>query len=273
MGDLAGKTLFVTGASRGIGLAIALRAARDGANIAIAAKTVAPHAKLAGTIHTAVQDIEAAGGHALACPVDVRRDDQIEAAVRQTVERFGGIDILVNNASAISLSGARNTAMKSFDLMHQVNTRGTFACARACLPFLDKAPNPHILMLCPPPSIDARWYAPHLAYTLSKMGMSLCVLGLAEELRPAGIAVNGLWPRTLIATAAISNLFGGDDAMRGCRKPDIVADAAHAIFCRRASETTGRFFIDEEVLASEGVTDFGRYAVDPTAPLLPDLFL
>jgi citronellol/citronellal dehydrogenase len=273
MGDLAGKTLFVTGASRGIGLAIALRAARDGANIAIAAKTVAPHPKLAGTIHTAVHDIEAAGGQALACAVDVRHDDQIEAAVRQTVDRFGGIDVLVNNASAISLSDTRTTSLKRFDLMHQVNTRGTFACARACLPFLDKAANPHILMLCPPPSIDARWYAPHLAYTLSKMGMSLCVLGLAEELRPAGIAVNGLWPRTLIATAAIRNLFGDEDAIRGCRKPDIVADAAHAILCRRAAETTGRFFVDEEVLASEGVTDFSRYALDPTAALLPDLFL
>ena len=273
MGDLAGKTLFVTGASRGIGLAIALRAARDGANIAIAAKTVAPHPHLAGTIHTAVQDIEAAGGQALACPVDVRDDAQIEAAVRQTVDRFGGIDILVNNASAIALSGTRTTAMKRFDLMHQVNTRGTFACARACLPFLDKAANPHILMLCPPPSLDARWYAPHLGYTLSKMGMSLCVLGLAEELRAAGIAVNGLWPRTLIATAAISNLFGGEDTIRGCRKPDIVADAAHAIFCRRAGDATGQFFIDEQVLASEGVTDFSRYAVDPTAALLPDLFL
>ncbi len=273
MGDLGGKTLFVTGASRGIGLAIALRAARDGANVAIAAKTVAPHPKLSGTIHTAVQEIESAGGRALACPVDVRDDAQIEAAVRQTIERFGGIDVLVNNASAISLSGTRDTSMRRFDLMHQVNTRGTFACVRACLPFLEKAPNPHILMIAPPPSIDPKWYGPHLAYTLSKMGMSLCVLGLAEELRSAGIAVNGLWPRTLIATAAIRNLFGGDDAIRGCRKPEIVADAAHAIFLRRARDTTGRFFIDEEVLASEGVTDFGPYAVAPDAALLPDLFL
>jgi citronellol/citronellal dehydrogenase len=220
-----------------------------------------------------VQEIESAGGRGLACPVDVRDDEQIDAAVRQTIDRFGGIDVLVNNASAISLSGTRNTSMRSFDLMHQVNTRGTFACVRACLPFLDKAPNPHILMLCPPPSVDAKWYAPHLAYTLSKMGMSLCVLGLAEELRSAGIAVNGLWPRTLIATAAIRNLFGGDDAIRGCRKPEIVADAAHAILCRRASETTGQFFIDDEVLASEGVTDLDQYALAPNGSLLPDLFL
>jgi citronellol/citronellal dehydrogenase len=273
MGDLGGKTLFVTGASRGIGLAIALRAARDGANVAIAAKTVAPHPKLPGTIHTAVQEIEAAGGRGLACPVDVRDDAQIEAAVRQTVDRFGGIDVLVNNASAIRLSGTRDTSMRNFDLMHQVNTRGTFASVRACLPFLEKAPNPHILMLSPPPSIDPKWYGPHLAYTLSKMGMSLCVLGLAEELRSTGIAVNGLWPRTLIATAAIRNLFGGEDSIRGCRTPEIVANAAHAIFVRPARDTTGRFFIDEEVLASEGVTDFARYALVPDAPLLPDLFL
>jgi len=273
MSDLRGKTLFVTGASRGIGLAIALRAARDGANIAIAAKTVAPHPRLPGTIHTAVEEIEAAGGHGLACAVDIRDDAQIDAAVRQTIDRFGGIDILVNNASAISLSGTRNTAMRTFDLMHQINTRGTFACARACLPFLEKAPNPHILMLSPPASVDPKWYGAHLGYTLSKMGMSLCVLGLSEELRETGIAVNALWPRTLIATAAIRNLFGGDDAIRGCRTPDIVADAAHAILCRSARDTTGHFFIDEEVLASEGVTDFDRYAVDPAAALLPDLFL
>jgi len=273
MGDLGGKTLFVTGGSRGIGLAIALRAARDGANVAIAAKTVAPHPKLPGTIHTAVEEIEAAGGHGLACPVDVRDDAQIEAAVRQTIDRFGGIDLLVNNASAIRLSDTRNTPMRSFDLMHEVNTRGTFACARACLPFLEKAANPQVLMISPPLSLDPKWYGPHLAYTLSKMGMSMCVLGLAEELRPTGIAVNALWPRTLIATAAIRNLFGGDDALRGCRTPEIVADAAHAIFCRPARENTGQFLIDEEVLASEGVTDFSRYALAPDGNLVPDLFL
>jgi citronellol/citronellal dehydrogenase len=273
MSDLRGKSLFVTGASRGIGLAIALRAARDGANVTVAAKTAAPHPKLPGTIHTAAAAIEAAGGRAHAVAVDLRDDAQIEAAVRETVERFGGIDVLVNNASAIDLSDTRHTAMKRFDLMHQINTRGSFACARACLPHLEKAANPHVLMLSPPPSLDPKWFAPHLAYTLSKMGMSLCVLGLAEELRVAGVAVNALWPRTLIATAAIRNLFGGDEALRGCRTPEIVADAAHAILLRPARETTGQFFVDEAVLAAEGVTDLGRYAVTPGEPLLPDLFL
>jgi citronellol/citronellal dehydrogenase len=273
MSDLRGKTLFITGASRGIGLAIALRAARDGANVAVAAKTTAPDPRLPGTIHDAAQAIESAGGHALACAVDLRDDAQIEAAVRETVGRFGGIDVLVNNASAISLSNTRSTAMKRFDLMHQVNTRGTFACVRACLPHLEKAENPHILMLSPPPSLDPKWFAPHLGYTLSKMGMSLCVLGLAEELRSARVGVNALWPRTLIATSAIRNLFGGEETIRGCRKPEILADAAHAILVRPAATTTGRFFIDEEVLAAEGVTDFGPYAVAPGAPLLPDLFL
>jgi citronellol/citronellal dehydrogenase len=273
MSDLRGKTLFVTGASRGIGLAIAVRAARDGANVAVAAKTATPHPKLPGTIHTAVEAIEAAGGRGLACVVDVRDEAQIDAAVAATVDKFGGIDVLVNNASAISITGTPATSMSRFDLMHQVNTRASFACVRACLPHLGKAANPHVLMLSPPPSLDPRWFAPHLAYTLSKMGMSLCVLGLAEELRPAGIAVNALWPKTLIATSAIRNLFGGDDTIRGCRTPDIVADAAHAILVRPAAATTGRFFIDEEVLAAEGVTDFSRYAVVPDAPLLPDLFL
>jgi citronellol/citronellal dehydrogenase len=265
--------LFVTGASRGIGLAIALRAARDGANVTVAAKTAHPHPKLPGTIHTAAAAIEAAGGRAHAVAVDLRDDAQIEAAVRETVERFGGIDVLVNNASAIDLSDTRNTAMKRFDLMYQINTRGSFACVRACLPHLEKAANPHVLMLSPPASLDPKWFAPHLAYTLSKMGMSLCVLGLAEELRGAGVAVNALWPRTLIATTAIRNLFGGDATLRGCRTPDIVADAAHAILVRPARETTGQFFVDEDVLVAEGVTDLGRYAVTPGEPLLPDLFL
>jgi citronellol/citronellal dehydrogenase len=273
MGDLRGKTLFITGASRGIGLAIALRAARDGANVCVAAKTTEAHPRLPGTIHSAAAEIEAAGGRALASAVDVRDDAQIEAAVAQTVDRFGGIDILVNNASAISLTGTRDTAMKRFDLMHQVNVRGTFACTRACLPHLDKAANPHVLTLSPPPSLDARWFAPHLAYTLSKMGMSLCVLGLAEELRAAGIAVNALWPRTIIATSAIRNLLGGEEAIRGARTPEIVADAAHAILVRPSREATGRFFIDDEVLAAAGVTDLERYAVAPGTPLLPDLFL
>jgi citronellol/citronellal dehydrogenase len=272
-GDLKGKTLFITGASRGIGLAIALRAARDGANVTVAAKTTEPHAKLPGTIYTAAQEIEAAGGRALACVVDVRDEAQIEAAVRQTVETFGGIDILVNNASAISLTRTPDTTMKRFDLMHQVNTRGTFACSRACLPHLTKAANPHILTLSPPLSIDPRWYGPHLAYTLSKMGMSQCVLGLAEELRDAGIAVNALWPRTVIATSAVRNLLGGEETLRGCRTPDIVADAAHAVLTRPARSTSGQFFIDEDVLRAKGVTDFARYQAKPGEALLPDLFV
>jgi citronellol/citronellal dehydrogenase len=273
MEDLRGKTLFISGASRGIGLAIALRAARDGANVTVAAKTADPHPKLPGTIHTAAREIEAAGGRALACSVDVRDEQQIAEAVRQTVETFGGIDILINNASAISLSDTQHTPMKRFDLMHQVNVRGTFACTQACLPHLSKAANPHVLMLSPPPSLEARWFAPHLAYTLSKMGMSLCVLGLAEELRGAGIAVNALWPRTIIATSAIRNLLGGEDAIRGSRRPEIVADAAHAILTRPSRATTGRFFIDDEVLAEIGVRDLDRYAVVPGAPLLPDPFI
>ncbi|HET6147954.1 MAG TPA: NAD(P)-dependent oxidoreductase [Polyangia bacterium] len=272
-GNLAGKTLFITGASRGIGLAIALRAARDGANVTVAAKTTQAHPKLPGTIHSAAAEIDAAGGHALACAVDVRDDAQIQDAVARTVERFGGIDVLVNNASAISLTGTRDTEMKRFDLMHQVNVRATFACTRACLPHLEKAANPHVLVLSPPLSLEARWFAPHLAYTLTKMGMSLCVLGFAEELRPNGIAVNALWPRTIIATAAIRNLLGGEEAIKGARSPAIVADAAHAILTRPSREATGQFFIDEEVLAAAGVTDLAPYAVVPGAPLLPDLFL
>jgi citronellol/citronellal dehydrogenase len=273
MADLRGKTLFITGASRGIGLAIALRAARDGANVTVAAKTTDAHPKLPGTIHTAAAEIDAAGGHALACAVDVRDERQIQDAVARTVERFGGIDILVNNASAISLTGTRDTEMKRFDLMQQVNARATFACTRACLPYLEKAANPHVLVLSPPLSLQPRWYGTHLAYTLSKMGMSLCVLGLAEEQRAAGIAVNALWPRTIIATSAIRNLLGGDEAIRGARTPAIVADAAHAILTRASRETTGQFFIDDEVLAAEGVTDLSGYAVSPGATLLPDLFL
>jgi len=273
MANLHGKTLFITGASRGIGKAIGLRAARDGANVAIAAKTIAPNPKLPGTIHTAAAEIEAAGGKALALAVDVRFEDQIRAAVEQTVAAFGGIDILVNNASAIFLAGTLETPLKRFDLMHQINTRGTFACAQACIPHLKKAANPHILNLSPPLNLEARWFAPHLAYTMAKYGMSLCVLGMHEELRKDGIAVNALWPRTTIATAAVQNLLGGEAAIRGSRKPEIVADAAHAILTRDSRACTGNFFIDDEVLATAGVTDFERYAVVPGAPLLPDFFL
>lgn len=273
MAALRGKTLFITGASRGIGLAIGLRAARDGANVVIAAKTTAPHPKLPGTIHTAAAEIEAAGGRALACPVDVRDEAQVQAAVANAVATFGGIDVLVNNASAISLSGTVDTPLKRFDLMHQVNTRGTFLCSQAVIPHLRRAPNPHILMLSPPLSLEPRHFGPHLAYSLSKYGMSLCVLGLAEELAPDGIAVNALWPRTLIATTVVQNLLGGDAAMRGARLPTIVADAAHEILTRPSRSRTGRFFIDDEVLREAGITDFSRYAVDPTAALVPDLFL
>jgi len=273
MGNLKGKTLFITGASRGIGKAIGLRAARDGANIVIAAKSVAPNPKLAGTIYTAAEEMEAAGGKALACVVDVRSEDQIRAAVEQAVATFGGIDILVNNASAISLTGTLATPLKRFDLMHQVNTRGTWACSQACLPHLLKSANPHILNLSPPLNLMARWFAPHVAYTMAKYGMSLCVLGMAEEFREQGVAVNALWPRTLIATAAVLNLLGGEEAMRRGRKPEIVADAAHVILGRPSRQCTGNFFVDEEVLASVGVTDLDQYAVAPGHPLIPDFFL
>ena len=273
MTTLAGKTLFITGASRGIGRAIALRAARDGANIVVAAKTSDPHPKLPGTIHEAAAEIEAAGGHALAIQLDIRFEDQIARAVAQAVERFGGIDVLVNNASAIHLSGTVETPMKRYDLMQQVNVRGTFACSQACIPTLARAKNPHILNLSPPPSLDPKWFAPHLAYTIAKLGMSLCVLGMAEELKGQGIAVNALWPRTMIATAAVQNLLGGDAAMAVSRKPEIVADAAHAILTRDSRSFTGRFFIDEEVLREEGVRDFDGYAFSPGAELAPDLFV
>lgn len=272
MADLEGKTLFVTGGSRGIGEAIALRAAADGANVAIAAKSATPHPKLPGTIYTAAAAIEAAGGHALPLEVDIRDEDAVRSAVAKTVAAFGGIDVLINNASAIYLAGTLETPMKRFDLMHQVNARGTFLCSQAAIPHLLDAENPHILNLSPPLDLRAKWFAPHCAYSMAKYGMSLCVLGMAEEFRDRGLAVNALWPRTAIHTAAIV-MLGGLVRPEQTRRPEIVADAAHAILTRPARQATGRFFIDEEVLREEGVTDFDRYAVDPTQELFVDLFV
>ncbi len=270
---LAGRTLFITGASRGIGLAIALRAARDGANVAIAAKTAQPHPKLAGTIHSAAAAVEQAGGRALPLVVDVRDEAQVEEAVVRTVERFGGIDACINNASAIHLGRSEDIDLKRFDLIQQINLRGTFVTSRACIPHLRRSPNPHILALAPPPILRGDWFAPHLPYTLSKYGMSLVMLGLAEELREAGIACNALWPRTLIATAAVEFALGGQAMLRQARSPEIMADAAHALLCRPARDCTGRFLFDDEVLAEEGVRDFERYRNDPCCDLLPDLFV
>ena len=271
--SLKGKTLFISGASRGIGLAIAKRAARDGANIAIAAKSVAENPKIPGTIHTAAAEIEAAGGKALALPCDIRFDDQVEAAMKAAAEAFGGVDILVNNASAIDLRGIEALEMKRVDLMHQINARGTYLCAKMALPFLRKAENPHILTLSPPLDMNPKWFSPNLAYTMAKYGMSLVTLGLARELRKAGIAANSLWPETTIATAAVGNLLGGDAVLKRSRKPEIVADAAHAILTRGARDCTGNFFIDVRVLAAEGVNDLTSYAVDPAAELVLDFFL
>lgn len=271
MSTLAGKTLFITGASRGIGLAIALRAARDGANVAIAAKSSVPNPKLPGTIHDAAAAVEAAGGRALALRCDIREEADVRAAVQATVDAFGGLDILVNNASAIWLRGTLDTPMKRFDLMQQVNARGSFLCAQACLPHLLRAPNPHVLTLAPPPSLEPRWWAPHTGYTLAKMGMSFVTLGLAAEFGPQGVAVNALWPKTVIATDAI-NMIPGVDARR-CRTPAIVADAAHAVLVREARGFHGRFLVDEDVLREAGTSDFDAYAVQPGQPLLPDLFL
>jgi len=277
MSTLAGKTMFVSGASRGIGLAIALRAARDGANVVIAAKTVEPHPKLSGTIHTAAAEIERAGGKALAVAVDIRDEPAVRDAVAEAVSRFGGIDILVNNASAIGLTGTLATPMKRFDLMFGVNVRGTFLCSQACLPHLLEAAaagrNPHILTLSPPLNLRPQWFKDHVAYTIAKYGMSMCVLGMAEEFRTAGIAVNALWPRTVIATAALAMIPGMQGRLENCRKPEILADAAHAILSKPSREATGNFYIDEDVLAREGITDFAPYAVKAGAALLPDIFL
>jgi citronellol/citronellal dehydrogenase len=273
MSDLKNKTLFITGASRGIGLAIALRAARDGANIAIAAKTTEPHPKLPGTIYTAAEEIEQAGGKALPLPVDIRDDDQVAAAVAKSVETFGGIDICVNNASAISLTDVLSTDMKRYDLMQDINARGTFLVSKCCIPHLEKAANPHILMLSPPLRMRPDWFAGHVAYAISKMGMSLCVLGFAEELKDKGIAVNALWPRTTIATAAIANIVGGEEMMKASRTPAIVADAAYSVLTKPSREFTGNFCIDDVVLAEQGETDFGRYRVDPETDLQEDFFV
>ncbi len=271
--SLKGKTLFITGASRGIGLAVALRAARDGANIAIAAKTQTPHPKLPGTIHTAAAEIEAAGGRALALTVDVRDEDAVKDAIERTAAHFGGIDVAVNNASAIALTPVANTDMRRFDLMHQINTRGTFMVSKYAIPHLAKAQNPHILMMSPPLDMAEKWFAPHTAYTMAKFGMSMVVLGLAGELRRQGVAVNALWPRTTIATSAIQNLLGGDEIMRCSRRPDILAEAAYRIFAKPAASFSGQFLIDDTFLAAEGVTDFEPYRVDPQATLMSDFFV
>jgi len=274
--SLQGKTLFITGASRGIGLAIALRAARDGANIAIAAKSDRPHPKLPGTIHTAAAEVEAAGGKALAMQVDIRDENLVADAAKRCADRFGGIDILINNASAISLTGTLETQMKRFDLMFGVNVRGTFVCSQACIPYLKQSAqagrNPHILNLSPPLNMKAQWFAPHVAYTMAKYGMSMCVLGMAQELKPDGIGVNALWPRTIIATAAL-NVIAMADPKLG-RKPEIMADAAHAVLTRDARACTGNFFIDDEVLQAAGIADLDQYAVTPgNKNLLPDFFV
>ncbi|MCB1501169.1 MAG: NAD(P)-dependent oxidoreductase [Bauldia sp.] len=274
MASLSGKTLFITGASRGIGLAIGLRAAREGANVAIAAKTAEAHPKLEGTIHTAAEAIEKAGGKALALACDIRDEAQVAAAAEKAAQTFGGIDICVNNASAISLTPIEKTDPKRFDLMFGVNTRGTFVTTQACLPYLAKADNPHVLMLSPPLDMKPQWFSGHVAYSIAKYGMSLVVLGLAEELKPKGIAVNALWPRSTIATAAIQNILGGDKLMRMSRSPDILADAAHLVFTQPAKSFTGNFLIDDTFLHDVGgITDFERYRLDPSLPLAPDFFV
>ncbi|ENN77891.1 hypothetical protein HUJ04_007877 [Dendroctonus ponderosae] len=273
-GKLAGQTIFITGASRGIGKAIALKAAKDGANVVIAAKTATPHPKLPGTIYTAAEEVEKAGGKSLPCVVDIRDEVQVRKAVEEAVQKFGGIDILVNNASAISLTRTPDTDMKRYDLMHNVNTRGTFLVSKECLPYLKKSKNPHILNLSPPLNMQPHWFQNHVAYTMAKYGMSMCVLGMHEEFRPLGIAVNALWPRTAIHTAAME-MLGGKEAARQCRKPEICADAAYVILTKDSKTTTGNFFIDDEVLKAAGVKDLTQYACDPTNAnnLMPDFFL
>ena len=271
--SLKGKTLFITGASRGIGLAIARRAAKDGANIVVAAKTTEPHPKLPGTIFTAAEEIEAAGGKALPVQVDIRDEANVQAAIDKTLETFGGIDICINNASAIALTDTPNTPMKRYDLMHSINARGTFMTSKLCLPHLLKADNPHILNISPPLNMEPRWFGPHVAYTMAKYGMSLCVLGMAEEFKGRGVAVNALWPKTTIATSAVRNLMGGEEICKQSRKPDIMADAAHHILTQDSKALTGKFLVDEDVLRESGMTDFESYSVVPGATLLPDFFL
>jgi citronellol/citronellal dehydrogenase len=271
--SLKGKTLFITGASRGIGLAIALRAARDGANIAIAAKSDTAHKYLAGTIHSAAAELAAAGGQALPMKVDIRDQMAVEDAVAQTVATFGGIDICVNNASAISLTGTLQTDMRRFDLMHAINTRGTYLVSRACLPHLLKAENPHVLNLSPPLDMSPMWFGNHVAYTMAKFGMSMCVLGMAEEFKGQGVAFNALWPRTAIATAAMEFAITGPEGLKGCRTVDILSDAAYEIFTRPARDCSGNFFIDDVLLYEAGVRDFDKYRVDPTQHLVPDFFV
>jgi citronellol/citronellal dehydrogenase len=273
MATLKNKTLFITGASRGIGLAIGLRAARDGANVVVAAKTTEPHPKLEGTIYSAAEAIEKAGGKALPVVLDVREEESVKAAMAKTIETFGGIDIVVNNASAINLAPTDKVEMKRYDLMNGINTRGTFMVSKFAIPHLEKAANPHILMLSPPLDMSEKWFSPHLAYSIAKYGMSLCVLGLAGELRRKGIAVNALWPRTTIATAAVNNLLGGDALMKASRTPEILADAAHMIFTTPSKELTGQFLIDDTFMHGRGVTDFDKYRADPTQDLAPDFFV
>jgi citronellol/citronellal dehydrogenase len=265
--------MLITGASRGIGKAIAMRAARDGANIVVAAKTTEPHPRLPGTIHSAVTEIEAAGGHGLACCTDIRFEDQVEAAVEAAIEEFGAIDIVVNNASAISLTDTADTTMKQFDLMHSVNVRGTYLVTKACLASLEQGNNPHVLNIAPPLNLEPRWFGPHVAYTMSKYGMSMCVLGMSEEFRGRGVAVNALWPATVIATAAVRNLLGGESMTQRCRKPEIMGEAAYTILNRDCRACSGNFFTDEQVLNEEGVTDFSPYAVNPAEEVLPDFFV
>lgn len=273
MTTLKDKTIFISGGSRGIGLAIAVRAAQDGANVVIAAKTADPHPKLPGTIYTAAKDIEAAGGKALPVVCDIRYEEQVYEAVERAVKHFGGIDILVNNASAISLTSTLATDMKRYDLMHSINTRGTFLCSKACVPHLKKASNPHVLNLSPPLNMETRWFQPHVAYTMAKFGMSMCVLGMAGEFKSDGIAFNALWPKTTIDTAAVRNLLGGQALANRSRTPEIMADAAYVIFNKPSRECTGNFFVDEVLLREQGVTDFDKYLVTPGVEPTPDFFV